>query len=141
MRRWTLVLALALVVTTVMAVPALADPPTDFTVGYTLYDEPDPCAPGETFDVTFTFHVQERANKNTTVWVIDSYAETTNGYVGNGTETQVINSNWIIDHFNWQNVQPETGDRFKVKGDFKINVATGETVQDNFSMTCEGLVG
>ena len=140
MRRWTLVLALTLAVTAVTAVPALADPPTEFTIEYTLYGEPDPCAPGETDDVTFTFHVQELANKNTTVWVIDSYSESTNGYVGSGTETLVTNTNWINDHFNWQSVQPETGNRFKVKGDFRINVATGEFVQENFSMTCEGRV-
>lgn len=141
MRRWTLVLALTLAVTAVTAVPALADPPTKFTIGFTLYDEPDPCAPGETHDVTFTFQIQEQANRKTTVWVIDSYAETTNGYVASGTETQVINKNWIVDHFNWQNVHPETGNRFKVKGDFRIDVATGEAIQENFRMTCEGRVG
>lgn len=140
MRRWTLVLALALAVTAATAVPALADPPTEFTIGFTLYDEPDPCAPGEMFDVTFTFHVQEQANRNTTVWAIDSYSETTNGYVGNGTETQVINGNWLMDHYNWQLVHPETGNRFKVKGDLKVDVATGEVVQDNFRMTCLGRV-
>jgi hypothetical protein len=127
-------------VAAVTAAPASADPPTEFTVGFTLYGEPDPCAPGETHDVTFTFQAQEQSNLKTTVWVVDSYAESTRGYVGNGTETQVTNQNWIIDHVNWQLVHPETGDRFKVKGDFRIDVSSGEVVHEHFAMTCEGRV-
>lgn len=140
MRRWRLIIALALAVTALAAAPAAAAPPTEFTVGFTLYDEPNPCQPGQTQDVAFTFHVKELANRNTTVWVIDSYAETTDGYVANGTETQVTNKKWLIDHFNWQNVHPETRNRFSVKGAFKIDLATGEATIEEFSMRCEGRV-
>lgn len=113
MRRFIVLLTIALAATAMAVAPAGANPPTEFTTGFTLFDEPDPCYPGETHDVTFTFHIQEQANRNTTVWVVDSYAETTRGYVAFGTETQVVNKNWIIDHFNWQNVHPETGDRWR----------------------------
>lgn len=138
MKRWTAVLLVSLLAMSVFAGPALANQPTEFTVGFTLFDEPDPCHPGETHDVTFTFHVQEMANHNTLVWVVDSEAESTAGYVGNGTETQVVNKKWLIDHFNWQIVNPETGDRFKVHGQIKVDLATGDTVQDVFRMTCMG---
>ena len=140
MRRLTILLALGLLVTGLAAAPAAADPPTEFTIGRTLYGEPNPCRPGETQDVTFTFHVKELANRNTTVWVVDSYAETTDGYVGNGTETQVTNKKWLIDHFNWQNVDPETRNRFSVKGAFKMDLATGEATIEDFTMRCEGRV-
>ncbi len=138
MKRWITLLALGLLATAVVATPALADPPGDFTIENTLNGEPDPCHPGETMDVTFTFHVQEMANRNTLVWVVDSYAESTRGYVATGVETQVVNGKWLIDRFNWQNVHPETGDRFKVQGRFKIDLESGEAVQEEFRMTCLG---
>jgi hypothetical protein len=137
-KRLITLVVLGLLATAIAATPALADPPGDFTVVDTLYGEPDPCHPGETMDVTFTYHVQEMANRNTLVWVVDSYAESTRGYVANGVETQVVNKKWLIDRFNWQNVNPETGDRFTVKGRFKIDLESAEAVQEEFSMTCLG---
>ncbi len=138
MKRWITLLALGLLASAIVATPALANPPEEFTIVDTLYGEPDPCHPGETMDVTFTYNVREMANRNTLVWVVDSQAESTAGYVANGVETQVVNTKWIVDRFNWQNVHPETGDRFKVQGRFKINVESGEAVQEEFRMTCLG---
>ena len=138
MKRWILLLAVGVLATSVVAAPALAGTPTEFTVGFTLYGEPDPCHPGETQDVTFEFQALEMASANNLVWVVDSYSESTAGYVGNGVETQVVNSNWLIDLFNWQSVNPETGDRFKVQGLIKIDLETGDFIQDELRMTCLG---
>lgn len=141
MKRLTPLLAAALLATAVMAAPALADQPVDFTLESTLYGEPDPCNPGEPMDVSFTFDVYQPVDRNTLVWVVDSYMESTSGYVGNAAEAQVVNGNWLIDRFNWQLRNAETGDKALVQGRTTIDLESGDATMLEFRMVCLGSSG
>ena len=140
MRKTITVLAIAALAAALMAVPALADSPTEFTAGFTIYGEPDPCTndPVDDMDTTFTFDVKEHQHNNNTVLIVDSSATSTTGYIGNGTEIIVETGKWFIDRFNWQMVNPETGNRFSVKGNMKIDLETGDIVLEGMQFRCEG---
>ena len=133
MRRGILV-AVAILATFVSAAPAVADAPEEFEITRTMEGETDPCT-GETITVDFVWQVRLHEHRNNEVYRFDGVAVASNGSVANGTETQVINANWLTTTFNWVSVNDETGDRYTVKGRVKIDMETGEFVKfdvDNF---------
>lgn len=119
-----------------MAAPALADQPVEFEFGVTDTDT-DPCT-GETMNVDLRFSVKAHEHPKTIVWVIDSYGVTSNGYVGNGHETQVTNQNKWVSVFNWVTVNEETGARILIKGRFLVDLGTGEYQHAGVELTCVG---
>ncbi len=120
------------------AIPAVADAPMEFEITRVLEGETDPCT-GETIDVYFTWQAREHVHNNNVVTRFDGYAETSNGYVANGTENQVINKKWLTTTFNWMNIRETDGNRYSVKGHVKIDLETGEfTIFDVDNFRCMG---
>jgi hypothetical protein len=138
MRKTLSILAIAALGMVLMAVPAVADAPTKFTDGFMLYGEPDACNPSETMDIAFTFDVSAHDHTNNVVLIVDSSATSSTGYIGTGREIIVENKNWFMDRFNWQNVNPDTGDRISVKGNIKVDLDTGDVVLEDMEFKCLG---
>ncbi len=136
MRRAIALLAVAGVIVTGTALPAAADQPVEFSFTVTV-DDTDPCT-GEAITAVLEFNIKAHDHANTVLWVIDSHSETSNGYVGEGHETQVRNQNHLISVFNWHSVNDATGARVKTKGRFFLELDTGEVRHASFERTCVG---
>lgn len=137
MRKLGALVVLAILATVIMAVPAAADAPEEFVITRTMDGEIDACT-GETISVDFTWHVRAHEHNNNTVIRFDGYAVTSNGGVGNGTETQVTNAKWFTTNFNFVNFNDETGNKNLVQGRLKINLETGDLVKSDVTFTCIG---
>lgn len=119
---------------------AAADRPVEWTLTDVRPAQPNPCAPGETQDVTLTFHVKEHRHAHNSVLVSKSVVTTSAGFVGErgGPETQVINGSRFIDVVNQVMSNPTTGERFKVGFRLMIDLDTGEVLADDMTMRCLG---
>lgn len=137
MRNWVIVAVFASLVTVIGALPALADAPEEFVITRVMEGEIDPCT-GESMDVFFTWQVRAHVHSNNEVTRFDGYAETSTGYVANGTETQVVNGKWLTTTFNWMNDRNEDGKKFSVKGRVKIDLETGDFVKLDVVFRCLG---
>lgn len=133
MRRGGILLVLAMLATMISVAPAAADPPVVSTDSRTFVDL-DPCDPPNTDVIMHSWTLKLHEHENNTVFIFDSTVTTANGYVGDGHETTVSNSNNLLITFNFVTDNPDTGEKARVKGNIKI--VQGEVVVDNFSLTC-----
>lgn len=136
MRRIIILLAAAALAFSATTIPALADQPADFVIEATETDT-DPCT-GEAMTIYATFTGRAHEHSNNSVVTIDSYATTSNGYVGNGTETTLTIGDKFISTFNWVAVNPDTDARILVKGRFHIDLGTGDVKRAGVELRCAG---
>ena len=133
MRRTLFVLVGVAVMVLGLALPAAADRPIEFTNTET-FEDLNPCDAPNTHEVTIVFNFKVHEHRNNTVLVIDSEASTDDGFVGNGHETTVITDNNTVVTFNFVQTNPDTGEKFTVKGNIKDIM--GDVKVDNFTFNC-----
>lgn len=126
-----------------LAAPASADSPEPFPDTVTFPAE-NPCT-GQIHEVTINVMVRIHEHQNNFVIKVDRTGTTSDGFVmRSGTETQHYNpvSQTAGAHFKdfWTN--PETGQKFHVRGNSNVVLGNGpdapptEVKVDNFSLRC-----
>lgn len=133
MRRTLFVLVGVAVMVLGLALPAAADRPVEITNTTTFVDL-NPCDAPNTHEVTIEFNIKVHEHRNNTVLVIDSAASTDDGFVGNGHETTVFTDGNTVSTFNFVQSNPDTGEKFTVKGNIKI--VQDDVKVDNFTFNC-----
>jgi hypothetical protein len=130
-----LVVGLLSVVALAFAVPAAADPPTQFPI-LDVFPDVNPCT-GTPMTVTFVgtayvhFHgdrVLARAQRTIT---------TSDGFVGHGTDNFVDNGQVIVNRLT-DIMTNASGDRFRARFLFVLDLSTGTVRVDRGGLTCLG---
>jgi len=133
------VVAVTLLMSIGLALPAAADPPVTDTFSVT-FDDLNPCSPtGEFHEVTINFEDRIHFHQNNFVLTSKRTGTTDSGFVMvNGTEHIVETQNVFAAGFTdvWSN--PTTGERFIASGTFVFNGNTGTVQVDDFSLRCLG---
>lgn len=133
MRRISL-LGVVMALLFVTASPALADQPIQFS-DVVVFEDLNPCS-GETHEITREFTVTVHEHQNNVVLQVDSTVTMDDGFSGTGHETAVLTKNNELATLNFVVSNPETGEKFTVKGNFKYNGAKDELVVDRFTFNC-----
>ncbi len=135
--------AAALAVSAFGAAPVSADNPEPFDDSFSFPDI-NPCT-NELFFVTIDVVVSIHFHKNNFVLNIERSGTTSDGFVmHNGVETQHFNTVNAVAGFQFKDmwVNPETGQRFHVRGTSNVILGDGpdapptEVKVDNFSLRC-----
>jgi hypothetical protein len=129
------VIGLLSVVALAFAAPAGADPPTEESF-VDVFGDVNPCT-GEPMTVTIstTLFVHEHGSR----FVIrgERTITTSDGFVGHGTESFVDNGQVVM--FRQTDIMRNaSGDRFRARGVFVLNLKTDTVRVDRFSLTCLG---
>lgn len=115
--------------------PAIADAPTDYIVSRS-FEDVNVCT-GETRTVTLTFSVSEHHHGDDILKTVKGSEETSDGYAGQGTETtRIVDGNRVFTNVKWISSNDETGGRYKVEHDLRINPSTGEVLEDELFIRC-----
>lgn len=126
--------AVAALLVTMLASPALADEPVSFDDSVTFTDI-NPCT-GLEHEITRDFTVTLHEHQNNTVVQVESTVTTDDGFEGSGLETVALTKNFAAATFNFVVDNPDTGAKFTVKGNFKFDLRTGEFRVDRFGFNC-----
>ncbi|MDX1510097.1 MAG: hypothetical protein R3249_02010 [Nitriliruptorales bacterium] len=109
----------------VFGAPAVADAPEEF-VATSTFDDVNVCT-GEPHTVMLTFVVHEHEHRGNTVLTVKGSGETSDGYVGQSAETDVVkDGDFVLVRVRWMNSNDETGGKYQVRHDFHLDVETGE---------------
>jgi hypothetical protein len=129
------VIGLLSVVALAFAAPAAADPPTPFTF-VDVFPDVNPCT-GNVMIVTIAvsgfFHEhgsREVARGQRTI-------TTSDGFVGHGTESFVDNGQ-VVKFRQTDILTNASGDRFRARGVFVLNLRTDTVRVERFELTCLG---
>lgn len=128
-----LVLAMLGVVALAFAAPAAADRPQQFPI-FDQFPDVNPCT-GEEMMVTFTgtFYVHEHGSRE--VVRGDRTITTSDGFVGHGTDSFVDNGQVV--RFRQTDIMAnDSGDRFRARGVFVLNLRSDTVRVDRFELTC-----
>lgn len=126
----------ALLLTGLVASPTLADQPTEWTQERVMEGEPNPCDPPNTQTVTLVFHVREHHHNNNVVWTVRTEASTDDGFSGFGIEARVVTDRTFRTTYNFIQTNPDTGQKFSVKGRFVQDLTTGEVLVEEHEYYC-----
>jgi hypothetical protein len=119
-----------------LAAPAAADPPTEFPI-LDVFEDVNPCT-GDVMTVTFTgtFFVHEHGSR--AVVRGERTITTSDGFVGHGTDSFVDNGQVLMFRQTDIMTNASTGQRFRARGVFVLDLST-ETVRiERFELTCLG---
>ncbi len=134
MRKWGILIGVAVLASVTIAVPAAADPPVEITDTFT-FEDVNACDPPNTHQVTITFNLKLHEHQNNTVYVFSSWATTDSGFEGPGHEARVVaNGDVFTDTFTFIQKNSDTGELNTVKG--RITFANGEIRVDTFEIKC-----
>ena len=131
-----LVVALLSVVALAFAVPAAADTPTEFPI-FDVIPDVNPCT-GNPMTVTFvgTLFVHEHGSRD--VNLAHRTITTSDGFVGHGTDTFVDNGQVIMFRLTDILTNATTGDRFRAKSLFVLDLSTETVRVARGGLTCLG---
>lgn len=130
-----LVLALVSVVALAFAVPAAADAPAEFPI-LEVFPDVNPCT-GNPMTVTFVGTVLVHEHGSRVVAQAHRTITTSDGFVGHGTDSFVDNGNIVM--FRLADVMTNaSGDRFRARSLFVLDLATDTVRVDRFELTCLG---
>jgi hypothetical protein len=121
------------VVALAFAAPAAADRPQQFPI-FDQFPDVNPCT-GEDMTVTFTgtFYVHEHGSR--VVVRGDRTITTSDGFVGHGTDSFVDNGQVLM--FRQTDIMANaSGDRFRARGVFVLNLRTDRVRVERFELTC-----
>ena len=128
----------AIVITGALAAlvsPAEAAPPERISASATIADV-DPCT-GDPDDITLHFDVAIHDDgQGATVLTIKSRVETSRGWSGGGTETQLATPNHTAISNLAIRVTNSAGDVAMIKGHRKIDLTTGDVLVDTHRLIC-----
>jgi hypothetical protein len=130
-----LVVGLLSVVALAFAVPAAADPPTAFPFE-DVFPDVNPCT-GDIMTVTIAGTAFVHFHDSRIVVHAERTITTSDGFVGHGTDTFVANGQ--IEMFRQTDIMTNaSGDRFRARGVFVVDVSTETVRVDKFELTCLG---
>jgi hypothetical protein len=136
MRRLFQAVALATVIATVFAAPALADKPVTFEDSDTFIDV-NPCD-GSEHEITIDLVVSIHEHQNSFVVHLKRSGTTDSGFTMiAGTESFVANNSVERGTFQDQWQHPD-GSKFRASASFVFNANTGELLVDRFALVCLG---
>ena len=133
--RWLLGVLLS-VVALAFAVPAAADRPTAFPI-LDVFPDVNPCT-GNPMTVTFVGTVYVHDHNGRVVANAHRTITTSDGFVGHGTDNFVDNGQVLISRITDIVTNASTGDRFRARGVFVLNLSTETVRVDRFELTCIG---
>jgi hypothetical protein len=130
------VISLLSVVALAIAAPAAADPPTEFPI-LDVFPDVNPCT-GTPMTVTFTgtFFVHEHGSRE--VVRAQRTITTSDGFVGHGTDSFVNNGQVVKFRQTDIMTNASTGERFRARGVFVLDLSTETVRVDRFELTCLG---
>jgi hypothetical protein len=131
-----LVVALLSVVALAFAVPAAADPPTEIPI-FDVFPDVNPCT-GNAMTVTFvgTLFVHEHGSRE--VNLAHRTITTSDGFVGHGTDSFVDNGQVIMFRLTDILKNATTGDRFRARSLFVLDLSTETVRVERGGLTCLG---
>jgi hypothetical protein len=130
-----LVLALLSVVALAFAAPAAADPPTAFPID-DVFEDVNPCT-GDVMTVTFAGTAFVHFHDSRIVVHAERTITTSDGFVGHGTDTSVLNGQ--VFKFTQTDIMTNaSGDRFRARVVFVLDVSTGTVRVERGELTCLG---
>ncbi len=128
--------ALAMLLIGLMASPALADQPTEWTLERVVEGGTNPCDPSTSQTVYLVFHVKEHQHENNVVLTVTTEVSTDDGFSALGHETRVITDRTFRTMYNFMHTNPETGQKFSLKGRIVQDLTTGEVLVDEREFYC-----
>ena len=131
-----LVVALLSVVALAFAVPAAADPPTQFPI-LDVFPDVNPCT-GNPMTVTFVGTAYVHFHGSRIVGRSQRTITTSDGFVGHGTDNFVDNGQ--VFRFRQTDILTNavSGDRFRARGVFVLDISTDTVRVERFELTCLG---
>jgi hypothetical protein len=130
-----LVVALLSVVALAFAVPAAADPPTAFPIEE-VFPDVNPCT-GNIMTVTFVGTAFVHFHDSRIVVRAQRTITTSDGFVGHGTDNFVDNGQVVMSRIT-DIMTNASGDRFRARGVFVLDLSTETVRVDRFELTCLG---
>ena len=118
-----------------LAVPAAADPPTEFSIE-DVFDDVNPCT-GDDMTVTFVGTAFVHFHDSRIVARAQRTITTSDGSVGHGTDNFVENGQVLMSRITDIMTNP-SGYRFRAKGVFVFDISTETVRVDRFELTCLG---
>jgi hypothetical protein len=133
--RWLLGVLLS-VVALAFAVPAAADPPTQFPI-LDVFPDVNPCT-GTPMTVTFVGTAYVHFHGSRVVGRSQRTITTSDGFVGHGTDNFVDNGQ--VFRFSQTDIltNASSGDRFRARGVFVLDISTDTVRVERFELTCLG---
>ena len=132
MQKFTVALFTTLAVLAALTVHAGAAPPEQIQASATFPDI-NPCT-GESELITLNWTITLHQNRQNNVATFKTVVETSSGFYGTGTETQVRTGDKLL---NTMNVRITNGDQVAmVKGHRMIDLTSGEVVMANQRSRC-----
>lgn len=132
--RWLLGVLLS-VVALAFAVPAAADPPTEFPI-LDVFPDVNPCT-GNPMTVTFVGTAYVHFHNSRIVVRAQRTITTSDGFVGHGTDNFVDNGQVLMARIT-DIMTNASGDRFRARGVFVADLSTETVRVDRFELTCLG---
>jgi hypothetical protein len=130
-----LVVGLLSVVALAFAVPAAADPPTAFPIE-DVFEDVNPCT-GNIMTVTFVGTAFVHFHDSRIVVHAERTITTSDGFVGHGTDSFVDNGQVVMSRIN-DMMANASGDRFRARGVFVLDISTETVRVERFELTCLG---
>ena len=130
-----LVVALLSVAALVFAASAAADPPDEYLF-QDVFGDVNPCT-GAAMTVTLRAEGFIHQHGSKEVVHAERTITTSDGFAGRGTETFVNNGQVIMFRFS-DMMTNASGQRFRAKGVFVVNLKTDTVRVDRFELTCLG---
>jgi hypothetical protein len=131
-----LVVALLSVVALAFAAPAAADPPIQIPI-LDVFPDTNPCT-GSPMTVTFVGTLSVHVHDSREVNHAHRTITTSDGFVGHGTDS-FVDTGKII-KFTQTDIMTNaiTGDRFRARGVFVLDLSTETVRVERFELTCLG---
>ena len=131
-----LVIGLLSVVALAFAVPAAADRPQEFPI-LDVFPDVNPCT-GNPMTVTFTgtFYVHDHGSRE--VVRGERTITTSDGFVGHGTDSFIDNGQVLMFRQTDIMTNASTGQRFRARGVFVLDLSTDTVRIERFELTCLG---
>jgi hypothetical protein len=118
-----------------LAVPAAADPPTEFPIE-DVFDDVNPCT-GDDMTVTFDGTAFVHFHDSRIVARAQRTITTSDGSVGHGTDNFVDNGQVLM--FRTTDIMTNpSGYRFRARGVFVLDLSTETVRVERFELTCLG---
>ena len=116
--------------------PAAADRPTEFPI-LDVFTDVNPCT-GNPMTVTFVGTVLVHEHDSRFVAIAHRTITTSDGFVGHGTDSFVENGQVLMARITDVLTNATTGERFRARGVFVVDLSTDTVRVDRFELTCLG---
>ena len=135
MKRLAMVLVAAVALVGFFARPATADAPTEFPI-LDVFPDVNPCT-GDPMTVTFVGTAFVHFHDSGIVVRSERTITTSDGFVGHGTDSSVDNGQIFM--FRLTDIMTNaSGEHFRARGIFVVDLSTETVRVDRFELTCLG---